>query len=109
MSVELETEINIDEKIEELVLDPGKYKVIMLNDDATPMDFVVEILVGVFRHSVEVAEAITMEIHKKGSAVVGTYIFEIAEQKAVETTKLSRANGFPLQTTIEKEQYKYTA
>ena len=49
------------------------------------------------------AEAITMEIHKKGSAVVGTYIFEIAEQKAVETTKLSRANGFPLQTTIEKE------
>ena len=58
---------------------------------------------GIFKHSAEVAEAITMEIHKKGSAVVGIYNFEIAEQKAVETTKLSRANGFPLQTVIEKE------
>tara|TARA_E500000178_G_scaffold325600_1_gene353062 strand:- start:2343 stop:2654 length:312 start_codon:yes stop_codon:yes gene_type:complete len=103
MSVELETEINIDEKIEQLVIDPGKYKVVMINDDATPMDFVVEVLVGIFKHSAEVAEAITMEIHKKGSAVVGIYNFEIAEQKAVETTKLSRANGFPLQTVIEKE------
>ena len=103
MSVELETDINIDEKIEELVIDPGKYKVIMANDDVTPMDFVVEVLVGIFKHSVEVAEAITMEIHKKGNAVVGVYNFEIAEQKAVETTKLSRANGFPLQTLIEKE------
>ena len=103
MSVELETEINIDEKIEQLVIDPGKYKVVMINDDATPMDFVVEVLVGIFKHSAEVAEAITMEIHKKGSAVVGIYNFEIAEQKAVETTKISRANGFPLQTVIEKE------
>ena len=103
MSVELETEINIDEKIEQLVIDPGKYKVVMINDDATPMDFVVEVLVGIFKHSTEVAEAITMEIHKKGSSVVGIYNFEIAEQKAVETTKLSRANGFPLQTVIEKE------
>ena len=53
MSVELETEINVKERIKEVIQDPGKYKVIFANDNETPMDFVVDLLVDVFRHSPE--------------------------------------------------------
>ena len=109
MSVELETEIDVKEKIKEVVQDPGKYKVIFANDNETPMDFVVELLVDIFRHSAETAQQLTMTIHENGSAVVGVYVFEIAEQKAVECTKVSREQGYPLQVAIEKEQYKYTS
>jgi len=103
MSIDLATEIEINEKIKETVKEPGKYKVIMLNDDATPMDFVVEILVLIFRHSEETARDLTMSIHDKGSAVVGIYTYEVAEQKSIEATKVSRENGFPLQVSIEKD------
>ena len=103
MSVELETEIDVKEKIKEVVQDPCKYKVIFANDNETPMDFVVELLVDIFRHSAETAQQLTMTIHENGSAVVGVYVFEIAEQKAVECTKVSREQGYPLQVAIEKE------
>ena len=103
MSVELETEINVKERIKDVVQEPGKYKVIFANDNETPMDFVVGLLVDVFRHSNETAKELTMRIHEKGSAVVGVYVFEIAERKAVECTKISREQGFPLQVAIEKE------
>ena len=103
MSVELETEINVKERIKDVVQEPGKYKVIFANDNETPMDFVVGLLVDVFRHSNETAKELTMRIHEKGSAVVGVYVFEIAEQKAVECTKISREQGLPLQVAIEKE------
>jgi ATP-dependent Clp protease adaptor protein ClpS len=96
-------EVDIEEKIKETVLEPKRYNVIFLNDDVTPMDFVVEMLVGIFKHSEKTAQEITMTIHSKGSAVVGTYSYEIAEQKAVETTKNSREHGFPLQVAIEVE------
>lgn len=100
---DIATEIQIDEKIKETVLEPGKYKVVFMNDDATPMDFVVEILVAIFHHTEKTAQELTMTIHNKGSAVVGVYTYEIAEQKAVEVTKISREHGFPLQVAIEKE------
>lgn len=103
MSVELETEINVKEKIKEVIQEPGKYKVIFANDNETPMDFVVELLVDIFRHSAKTAQELTMTIHDKGSAVVGVYVYEIAEQKAVECTKISREHGYPLQVAIEKE------
>jgi len=97
------TDVVIEEKIEEVVLDPGKFKVIFVNDNVTPMDFVVELLSTVFKHSFQTAQELTMAIHSKGSAVVGLYTYEIAEQKSVESTKLSREHGFPLQVAIEKE------
>ena len=96
-------DVQIEEEIQETVLHPGKYKVIFMNDDVTPMDFVVEVLVQIFRHSDKTAQELTMSIHSKGSAVAGVYSYEIAEQKAVETTKISREHGFPLQIAIEKE------
>lgn len=103
MSVELTTEIDVKEQIKSIVKEPEKYKVIFLNDDSTPMDFVVEILMLIFKHSEDTARALTMDIHEKGRAVVGVYSYEVAEQKSIETIKLSRENGFPLQVTFEKD------
>ena len=100
---DIATEIQIDEKIKETVLEPGKYKVVFMNDDATPMDFVVEILVAIFHHTQQTAQELTMTIHNKGSAVVGVYTYEIAEQKGIEATNESRTRGFPLQVKIEQE------
>jgi ATP-dependent Clp protease adaptor protein ClpS len=99
----LEKQINVKEKVEQDVKEPSKYKVIFMNDNETPMDFVVAILTSVFRHSEQTAQELTMKIHNDGQAVVGVYSFEIAEQKAVEATKLSRENGYPLQIAIDKE------
>jgi ATP-dependent Clp protease adaptor protein ClpS len=82
---------------------PPKYKVIILNDDKTPMEFVIALLVGVFKHSEASAVQITMKIHNEGSGVAGTYNFEIAEQKAVDATMLSRNAGHPLVIKVEEE------
>jgi ATP-dependent Clp protease adaptor protein ClpS len=97
------TDIKLDEKIKQKVMEPKKWKVILLNDDHTPMDFVVGILTEVFKHSEDSARDITLQIHQQGSAVAGTYTFEIAEAKAVESTNLARASGFPLQIKLEEE------
>ena len=103
MMISNSMDVEIDEKIKIKVTEPNMYKVIFLNDNATPMDFVIEILTGIFRHSPDTARDITMEIHEQGSSVVGIYNFEIAEQKAVEATTLSRSHGFPLQIKVEME------
>ena len=98
-----ECDINIDEKIKNTVREPSMYNVIMLNDESTPMDFVIDVLENIFKHSRESSENLTLTIHNDGSAVVGTYTYELAEQKATETVNLSRANGFPLQIKIDEE------
>lgn len=92
-----------DEKIKNKLEEPGYYKVIFLNDDITPMEFVIEILQKIFKHDAVSAANLTMSIHHEGSAIVGVYSYEIAEQKATETIVLARNNGFPLQAKIEKE------
>jgi ATP-dependent Clp protease adaptor protein ClpS len=97
------TEIQIDEKIKQKTQEPKRWKVVLLNDDTTPMDFVVGILTEIFKHSQETAKNVTMEIHNTGSGIAGVYSFEIAEVKAVEATQLARANGFPLQIKMEEE------
>ena len=91
------------EKTNKLEEEPGKYKVIFLNDEVTPMEFVIEVLQRVFKHDRGTSEVLTMSVHHEGSAVVGVYSFEIAEQRGVEATVLARNNGFPLQVKIEKE------
>ena len=97
------SDIKLDEKIKQKIIEPKKWKVIVLNDDHTPMDFVVSILTEVFKHTEEIARDITLQIHQQGSAIAGTYTFEIAEAKAVESTNLARASGFPLQIKLEEE------
>jgi ATP-dependent Clp protease adaptor protein ClpS len=97
------TEIQIDEKIKQKVQEPKKWKVVFLNDETTPMDFVVGVLTETFKHTQETAKKITLEIHTEGSGIAGVYSFEIAEAKAVEATQLARANAFPLQIKMEEE------
>ena len=96
------TEVVIDEKIKVEIKEPSMYKVIFLNDDATPMDFVIALLVEVFRHSEETAVGITNKIHEEGSGVVGEYTYEVAEQKALEATSVCKENNFPLRIRIEE-------
>jgi ATP-dependent Clp protease adaptor protein ClpS len=81
------------------IIEPRKFKVIFVNDDKTPMDF----LVNIFHHNEEVSQNLTLKIHNDGFAVVGVYPFEIAEQKGIETTAIARAAGHPLTVKIESE------
>ncbi len=97
------TDIQLDEKIKVKVTEPKNWKVILLNDDTTPMDFVISILIDIFKHTVESSKEITIQVHETGSGIAGVYSFEIAEAKAVEATTQARANGFPLQLKLEEE------
>jgi ATP-dependent Clp protease adaptor protein ClpS len=99
----MSTEVEISEKIKITVSEPKRWKVILLNDDTTPMDFVVGILVDVFRHTTESAHEVMLQVHETGSGIAGIYSFEIAEAKAVEATNQARQNSFPLQLKLEEE------
>ena len=96
-------DIELDEKIVIKDQPPSKYKVVMVNDDSTPMEWVVGLLTETFKHSIASAEQIMLTIHDQGSGVAGIYSYEIAEQKSVEATMLSRNNGFPLAFKLEQE------
>lgn len=85
------------------IQEPKKFKVIILNDDHTPMEFVVDVLVNIFNHNTADSEKIMITIHTEGSAVAGIYPYEIAEQKGIETTHLARQAGYPLNVKIESE------
>lgn len=100
--IEMSTDVKTEEKIKIKLKEPSLYKVIFLNDDKTPMDFVVSILVELFKHSEATAIALTMKIHEEGSGVVGIYSYEVAEQKSLEATGLCRDNGFPLRIKVEE-------
>ncbi|NVK26043.1 MAG: ATP-dependent Clp protease adapter ClpS [Gammaproteobacteria bacterium] len=82
---------------------PPMYKVILNNDDYTPMDFVVEVLMKFFSKSLENANHIMFRVHKEGKAVVGTYSAEVAETKVAQVNQYSRANQHPLLCTMEQE------
>lgn len=99
----VDTEVIIDEKIKQVTKKPPKYKVIFLNDDHTPMEWVMDVLQMYFKHTRETAEKITLTIHTEGSGIAGIYSYEIAEQKTIETTTASRERGFPLQIKVDEE------
>ena len=99
----MSVDVKIDEKIKIIITEPKKYKVVFLNDNATPMDFVVSLLVEFFKHSEETAIDLTMKIHNEGSGVVGVYTYEIAEQKSTEASNICRSNGFPLKIKLEED------
>ena len=82
---------------------PSMYKVIMLNDDYTPMEFVVYVLQRFFSMSSDQATAIMLNVHQRGVGVCGVYSFEIAESKAQKTIDYARKNDHPLQLQLEKE------
>ncbi len=81
---------------------PSMYKVIMLNDDYTPMEFVVMILERFFNKNHEEASHILLHVHQKGVGVCGVYTYEIAETKVTQVMDLARQHQHPLQCTLEK-------
>ena len=82
---------------------PPLYKVIMLNDDYTPMEFVIEMLQTYFSKSQEQATEIMLHIHQKGIGICGLYTYEIAESKATQVLDKAKKNQHPLQIKLEKE------
>jgi ATP-dependent Clp protease adaptor protein ClpS len=83
---------------------PNKFNVIMMNDNVTPMDFVIQLLVVIFNKQSAEAKDITLMIHEKGRGIAGTYSYEIAEQKCTETISTARQNGYPLEVIIEEAE-----
>ena len=92
-----------DTKTKERVSRPRKYKVIMFNDDYTPMEFVIEVLEKFFGKRQDEATQIMLHVHQKGIGVCGVYTYEIAETKAVQVTNYARKYEHPLQMQLEKE------
>ena len=97
--METEIESEIDVKIEE----PKRFKVIMLNDNYTTMEFVIEILISIFKKTQEEATDIMLKIHNNGSAVCGVYPYEIALTKVKQVEYNARKVGFPLKAIMQEE------
>ena len=83
--------------------EPKKFKVILLNDDYTSMEFVVWVLMNVFRHSQAAATRIMLHIHNSGTGVAGIYSREVAETRVAQVHEVAREAGHPLQCTMEPE------
>jgi ATP-dependent Clp protease adaptor protein ClpS len=82
---------------------PPLWKVILLNDDYTPREFVVQVLKSVFRMSESAAYNVMMTAHQQGACVIAVYTRDVAETKAKEATELGKIKGYPLYVTTEKE------
>jgi ATP-dependent Clp protease adaptor protein ClpS len=82
---------------------PSMYKVLMLNDDYTPMEFVVDVLQHIFQKNREEATEIMLHVHQKGVGICGVYTYEVAETKVTQTVDYARKSQHPLQCTLEKE------
>lgn len=81
---------------------PSPYKVLMLNDDYTPMEFVVHVLQSIFKMGLEDATRVMLHVHQRGVGVCGIFPYEIAETKVSQAIDLARENQHPLQCTLEK-------
>lgn len=80
---------------------PKQYAVVLLNDDYTPMDWVVLVLIGIFNRTAEDAADITNQVHTQGRGVANVYQLDIAETKAAETMAISQYRGHPLKAVVE--------
>ena len=91
--------------LKERVSKPSKYRVVLLNDDYTPFQFVISLLVSIFFHSWKVAQDLTQEIHESGRAVAGqNYSLEIAEEKARQVIDIAQSQGHPFQAIVELQE-----
>ena len=83
---------------------PSMYEVILLNDDYTPMEFVVDVLMRYFNKDIDQANQIMMHVHRNGKGLCGIYPFDIAETKVMQVMNYSIKNGHPLQCKMEKNK-----
>ena len=81
---------------------PSPYKVLMLNDDYTPMEFVVHVLQSIFKMGLEDATRVMLHVHQRGVGVCGIFSYEVAETKVAQVIDYARQNQHPLQCTLEK-------
>jgi ATP-dependent Clp protease adaptor protein ClpS len=98
---QVEEDVQSDQQVQ--LDEPPLYKVVLLNDDYTTMDFVVEVLKHVFNKSNEDAHRIMLNVHRNGFGICGLYPLEIAETKIDMVDSLSREKGFPLKCTMERD------
>lgn len=91
----------VEEKVEGELKQPPQYAVILLNDNYTTMEFVIEVLMRFFRKNHEEALQIMLHVHQKGRGVAGVYSHEIAETKVYQVHELAKSRGFPMRCTIE--------
>ncbi len=96
------SDLDIELESQEESLEAKKYKVVLLNDDFTSMDFVVEVLMELFDHSIDSAINIMLQIHRDGRGVCGLYTYEVAETKIFQVQKRARENEYPLKAIIEE-------
>ena len=99
----IQSDENVIEEERQETKEPSLYRVILLNDDYTTMEFVIHVLETVFHKSPVEATQIMLSIHKKGTGLCGVYTREIAETKVVAVNDMAVANKFPLKCTMEKE------
>jgi ATP-dependent Clp protease adaptor protein ClpS len=95
-----ETDLAVRKK--KKLAEPEEFRVIMLNDDYTTMDFVVDILMLIFHKSSDEAGRIMLDIHRKGRGTAGIYPFDIAQTKAEQAQAMARQHEFPLKCLVEK-------
>ena len=93
----------LSEKVKEKTKKPNLYKVLLLNDDYTPMEFVVHILERFFNKSRQEAERIMLHVHHRGVGVCGVFTYEVAETKVTQVMLFATEHQHPLQCTMEKE------
>ena len=97
------TDSAVKERVQTHKKEPARFKVILLNDDYTTMEFVIRVLETVFQKSPAEAYRIMMQVHVQGSGLAGVYPWEVAETKVETVTSLARQAEFPLRATIEEE------
>ncbi len=103
MSDKDDTDVGLATKTKPKTEKPKMYKVMLLNDDYTPMEFVVFVLERYFGIGSEQAQSLMMQVHQKGLAVVGVFSHDVAETKVMQVMDLAHKHQHPLQCTMEKE------
>lgn len=103
MTTEFDTHTETEVRAKTKTSTPKFYKVILHNDDKTPFEFVIALLMQVFHKQTDEAIQVTFEVHENGTGIAGIYTFEIAEQKRDEAAEISRSQGWPLQITLEED------
>ncbi|MFW9619372.1 MAG: ATP-dependent Clp protease adapter ClpS [Sulfurospirillum sp.] len=85
------------------IKEPRMYKVLLLNDDYSSMEFVIKVLMQIFHHSFEKATEIMLSVHEQGKGLCGVYTYEIAETKVAHVRKMAKEEKFPLRAIMEEE------
>ena len=102
MSTRKSSNPDFDLELESETKEPAMYQVLLLNDDYTPMDFVIFVLQKFFSKNPTDAHQIMLDVHNKGAGVAGVYSFEVAETKVVQVNQFSKSSQYPLKTTLQE-------